>query len=179
MDEPNRDSWGLRLATLDDVDGLHALACEPPVYRYLFDGAAPSREMIREGVAGAVADAARTGLGLWLLHSPEVRCGGGVQLRPDLAAKSAELLYLLDPAWWGRGLATRMAWTATTEAFQAGLKVVVASTDGPNAASQAVMRRLGMRVRRDVALPLGPGVEYQLARSDPGPEPRPALLPMS
>ncbi len=158
---------------------MHALASEPLVYRYLFDGAAPGREMIREGVAGAVADAARTGLGLWILHGPDAPCSGGVQLRPDIAAKSAELLYLLHPSWWGRGLATRMAWTAIIEAFRAGLEVVVASTDGPNAASQAVIRRLGMRFRRNVALPLGAGVEYQLARSDPGPEPRPALLPVS
>ena len=34
------DNWRLRLATLDDIDGLHSLASIPLVYRYLFDGAA-------------------------------------------------------------------------------------------------------------------------------------------
>jgi RimJ/RimL family protein N-acetyltransferase len=113
-----------------------------------------------------------------MLHSPRVRCGGCVQLRPDIAARSAELVYLLDPAWWGRGLATRMAWTAIAHAFARGFEVVVAVTDGANAASQAVMRRLGMRFRCEVSCPLGAGVEYALARSDPEREPRPPLLPM-
>jgi RimJ/RimL family protein N-acetyltransferase len=179
VEAPDRDGWGLRPATLDDVDGFDALASEPLVYRYLFDGAAPGRETIAEGVAGAVADAARTGLGLWLLYGPGVPCGGGVQLRPDAAARSAEMIYLLDPAWWGRGLATRMAWTAIARAFAGGIEVVVAGTDGGNAASQAVMRRLGMRFRRAVSYPLGAGVEYAIAHDDPVPEPRPALLPMS
>lgn len=178
MEEPNRDRWGLRRATLGDVDGLHALASEPLVYRYLFDGAAPSREMIGEGVADSVADAARTGLGLWILRSPATAYAGCVQLRPDMAAKSAELVYLLDPPWWGRGLATRMAWTAVTQAFQRNIEVVVAGTDGTNTASHALMRRLGMRFRRHVSYPLGPGVEYQLLRGDPGPEPTPAVLPV-
>ena len=30
------DGWHLRSATLAVVDGLHRLACEPLVYRYLF-----------------------------------------------------------------------------------------------------------------------------------------------
>jgi RimJ/RimL family protein N-acetyltransferase len=153
------DDWWLRPAVLDDIDSLHALACEPPVCRYLFDGAAPDRAMIADGIAGAMADAARTGVGLWMLEGPRVSHGGAVQLRPGAATKSAELVYLLHPAHWGRGLATRMAWTAILQTFQARIDIVGARADGANTASQAVMRRLGMRFRRDVSLPLGPGVE--------------------
>jgi RimJ/RimL family protein N-acetyltransferase len=179
MEEPNRDSWGLRPATLDDVDGLHALACEPLVYRYLYDGAAPDRELIARIVARAAEDAAGTGLGLWILEGEGVRHGGCVQLQPgDMGPRCATLAYLLDPAHWRRGLATSMAWTAITRAFQTGIDMVVAGTDAPNTASLAVMRRLGMRFLRDVSFPLGPGVEYVLSRGDPGPEPSPALLPM-
>jgi [ribosomal protein S5]-alanine N-acetyltransferase len=154
---------------IDDVDGLHRLACEPLVYRYLFDATAPERDAIADGIARAMADAARTRLGLWILQSPHVPYGGCVQLRPDLSAKSAELIYLLDPTHWGRGLATRMGWTAITTAFLEPFDVVVAGTDGANGASLAVMRRLGMRFYRDVRYPLG---------GDPGPKPQPALLAM-
>jgi len=42
----DQDGWRLRLATFDDIDGLHSLASIPLVYRYLFDGAAPDREFI-------------------------------------------------------------------------------------------------------------------------------------
>jgi RimJ/RimL family protein N-acetyltransferase len=172
------DGWHLRSATLADVDGLHRLACEPLVYRYLFDATAPERDAIADGIAHAMADAARTRLGLWILQSPRVPYGGCVQLRPDLSAKSAELIYLLDPTHWGRGLATRMGWTAITTAFLEPFDVVVAGTDGANGASLAVMRRLGMRFYRDVRYPLGKGFQYALARGDPGPKPQPALLAM-
>ena len=84
---------------------------------YLFDGTAPERDAIADGIARAMADAARTRLSLWILQSPRLPYGGCVQLRPDLSAKSAELIYLLDPTHWGRGLATRMGWTAITMPF--------------------------------------------------------------
>jgi [ribosomal protein S5]-alanine N-acetyltransferase len=175
---PEPESWRLRPVALGDIDGLHALASQPSVYRYLFDGAAPDRATIANGVAKAMADAARTGLGLWVLEDPRVRYAGGVLLRPDLAARSAELTYFLKPALWGRGLATRIAWTAIGKAFQAPIDVVQAGADAANTASLNVMRRLGMRFVRDVSYPLGPGALYALARGDPGPEVPPAALPV-
>jgi hypothetical protein len=48
----------------------------------------------------------------------------------------------------------------------------------PDAASLAVMRRLGMRFHKDVHYPLGAGVEYVLHRDDAGPLPKPALIPL-
>jgi hypothetical protein len=55
------------------------------------------------------------------------------------------------------------------------ISTVFAGADGPNRASQSVMRRLAMRFRRAVEYPLGPGVEYVLQRDDPRPAP---ALPM-
>jgi len=170
------DRWRLRLASLGDVDGVHDLATEPLVYRYLFDATPPTRDSIGQGIARARRDAVQTGLGLWILTCPAVPYGGCVQLRPDREAKSAELIYLLHPAQWGRGLATRMAWTAISKAFAQEIDLIVAGTDCPNTASLAVMQRLGMRRHRDVRYPLGHGVEFVLTRADPGPRPPPALL---
>jgi hypothetical protein len=66
-DEP--EAWQLRAATLDHVDGLHALAAHPLVYRHLFDGAAPERETVAQLIAQAMdCAAAGTGLGLWMLE---------------------------------------------------------------------------------------------------------------
>jgi branched-subunit amino acid aminotransferase/4-amino-4-deoxychorismate lyase len=126
------------------------------------------------------------------------RGGGPIGLDPALAAAptfvlivqplrgwphdepaTGELIYLLDPALWGRGLATRMAWTAVDRAFRsAAIGQVLAVTDGGNRASQRLMARLGMRHRREVDNPLGPGPECVLARGDAGPAPRPPLLPI-
>lgn len=173
---PN-DDWQLRPATTDDVDGIHALAAKPDVYRYLFDGIAPERTAIADALAQCMTVAAETGLGFWVLTHPSAPHAGAVWLQPDLAARSAEISYLLDPDHWGRGLATRMAWTAITLAFRnPGIDRVIAGADTPNAASLAVMARLGMRFLRDVTYPLGAGVEYALHRDDPGPSPRPVPL---
>jgi hypothetical protein len=50
----SQDQRGLRRTRLDDIDGLHALTCLPPVYRYLFDGVPPTRESIAQRVAQSV-----------------------------------------------------------------------------------------------------------------------------
>jgi [ribosomal protein S5]-alanine N-acetyltransferase len=171
--------WRLRPADLDDVDDLHALASRPLVFRYLFDGAAPDRECIVGRIAQSIANAPVDGFGMWMLESFSARYAGCVELRPYPAPRSAELTYLLDPRHWGQGLAVRMAWTVIVAAFRSSrIDTIVAGADQPNAASFAVMGRLGMRYHKDVQYPLGAGVEYVLHCDDAGPMPRPALLRM-
>jgi RimJ/RimL family protein N-acetyltransferase len=77
----------------------------------------------------------------------------------------------------GQGLALRMAWTAITHTFLSSqIDSVIAGADLANAASLAVMRRLGMRFHKDVQYPLGAGVEYVLHRDNVGPLPKPVLI---
>ena len=173
------ETWRLRCASLADVDGLHALGSKPLVYRYLFDGSAPSREYIAKRIAATIPVESANGSGAWLLGNSVVSYAGCVQLLPDLSQRITELTYLLDPDYWGQGLAVRMGWTAITQAFLSPrIDAVVAGADAPNKASFAVMRRLGMRFRRNVQYPVGPGIEYVLHRDDVGPSPRPAALPI-
>ncbi len=173
----DQDGWRLRLATFDDIDGLHSLASIPLVYRYLFDGAAPDREFIAGRIAQSLTSAADTGVGMWLLGNSSARYAGCVEVRPDLSARSAELTYMLDPEYWGQGLAVRMSWTAITQAFLSPqIDSVIAGADLPNTASFAVMKRLGMQFRRNVRYPLGCGAEHIIRRNDAGPTPRPALI---
>lgn len=175
----DQEDYRLRLATQDDVDGLHSLASAPLIYRYLFDGAAPEREFIAGRVALSLTSTADTGIGMWLLETSSARYAGCVQLTPDLSARFTEITYMLDPRYWGRGLAVRMSWTAITQAFLSPqIDSVVAGADLPNTASFAVMKRLGMKFRRSVIYPLGCGGEYVIHRSDAGPTPRPALIPL-
>jgi RimJ/RimL family protein N-acetyltransferase len=149
------------------------------VYRYLFDGTAPNREFIVNRVAQAIANGAAPGLGMWVLTNHPASCAGGVELRPYPLSQAAEVTYLLHPDYWGKGLATRMAWTTISQAFRSPhIDRVVAGHDLPNLASLAVMRRLGMRFHRNVQYPLGGGAEYILSRDDPGPVPQPALIPL-
>ena len=178
-DSETKHAWRLGPADLNDIDGLDALEANPLVYRYLFDGVPPDKEFIARAVAQSVANAGETGLGMWFLEDSSTRYAGCVELRPYPSPRSAELIYLLDPRYWGQGLALRMAWTAITHAFLSSqIDSVIAGTDLPNTASLTVMRRLGMRFHKDVQYPLGAGVEYVLHRDDIGPLPKPDLIPL-
>jgi hypothetical protein len=55
------DCWRLRPAACDDVTGLHDLASMPMVYRYLFDGEAPDRELIVNRIARGTENIENTG----------------------------------------------------------------------------------------------------------------------
>jgi len=178
-DAQTKDGWRLRAADLNDIDGYHALASFPLVYRYLFDGVPPDKEFITRRVAESVANAGETGLGMWFLEDASVKYAGCVELRPYPSFRSAELIYLLDPSYWGQGLALRMAWTAIAHAFlMSQIDFIIAGADLPNTPSIAVMRRLGMRCHKNVQYPLGAGVEYVLHRDDVGSLPKPVLIPL-
>lgn len=164
---------------MDDARRLHVLACEPLVYRFLFDGTPPSESFIANRVAQAIAHRTTLGLGMWLLEDDAGSCMGCVELRPYTSPGQAEITYLLHPEAWGQGSATRMAWTIIAQAFQLShIDTVVAGHDIPNNQSRMVMHRLGMCFHRDVRYPLGAGAEYILRRSDPGPMPRPVQIPI-
>ena len=64
-----------------------------------------------------------------------------------------ELVYSLDPAWWGQGLATEVARAALDWAFATHRwPRIVAATDTPNVASARVLERIGMRLVREGVL---------------------------
>jgi hypothetical protein len=131
-------------------------------------------------VSESIANAGATGLGMWFLENVSTRYAGCVELRPYQSFRSAEVIYLLDPGYWGQGLALRMAWTAISHSFLSShIDSVIAGTDLPNTASLAVMRRLGMHFHKNVLYPLGAGVEYVLHRDDVGPVPRPVLISLA
>ena len=168
--------WSLRRASKCDGEAIHKLLGEPLVYRYLCDGVPPARTFTDEWLelnTGATPD---TVTGLWLLLLDRRDTAGCIALKA-LEPGVAELTSLLHPRFWGRGLATRMAWTVMERAFRNGLERVVAGADAPNCASIKVMQRLEMRYVRHVTYPLGPGVEYERLAGDPVPTPRPDLIP--
>jgi len=165
--------WLLRPVADADAERLLALLSVPEVYRFLGDGVPPTRAVVDGWIARSHADFAAAGVGMWLLDEGAGRLAGCVRLELQ-APERAELIYALHPRVWGRGLATRMAWTVTCRALrERGLAEVFAGADAPNTASIAVMGRLGMTFLRAVEYPLGAGVEYRLRRGDALPTPAP------
>lgn len=156
----------LRYATVADQQAIHELFCVPAVYRYLADGVAPPPDVAAAWIESArPAEGVHAG-GLWVLPDDnDSRVLGLVRLARE--AKTLQLTYLLHPDVWGRGLATAMSQTVMALAFDSGeVASIRAGADAPNEGSIAVMLRLGMRFRGEVAYPMGPGVEYEMAARD-------------
>ena len=179
--------YSLSPARQADADALHQMLCLPQVCRYLADGAPPPRAITDAWLDKSAVDFERHEVGLWLLHGGQELAGcvllDVLDTLPGNAGpkskKAAELTYVLHPEHWGKGLATRMAWTVITHAFDVGVDVILAGVDSPNTASRAVIKRLGMKFYRTVRYTLGQGEEYLLWANDPPPASKPAFLPIS
>ena len=144
----------LRPFAASDVDAYAAIRAKPEVVSMLPGGA--------EAGARARADAerlvsawagAQPGAAPWAVEARENgRLLGHLGLRPlpELGGET-ELLYMLDSGYWGRGLATEGGAAALRDAFgPLGLRRVIALARPENAASLAVMRKLGMRREAEV-----------------------------
>ena len=148
----------LRLWRADDLDAFFDIYSRMEVMRYL--GSAPSVIETREEAAERLAqratpDPAGPPYGVWAVCPLETgdRPVGSVLLRrlpwsetvvPQPTQQDVEIGWHLHPDAWGRGYATEAATAMVERAAAHGIDVVHAVTYPPNAASQAVCRRLRM-----------------------------------
>lgn len=158
----------LRPVEYADGDFLEAHWNHPQVRRHLWDDEAVARETV-EGVTRHSDEHFSTlGYGLWVLCIPDEPSPVGVcGLRPVEGTQLVEVLYSLEPAHWGRGLATEAAGAVLAHGFSTlGLDRIVGGADEPNTASLRVLLRLGMRFseRLSVAGRLVP--YYAVTRAD-------------
>lgn len=155
----------LKPLSTNDTEMLHALLTVPAVYHYLADGVEPDRSVSIEWVESSVSDFDQWGVGAWSLFGKDGAAIRGIVRLSDFTHGAMELMYLLHPDLWGQGLATSMAHTALSRAFDTSyISSVWAGADKPNVASIAVMERLGMTYRKTVQYPTGEGVEYVMDR---------------
>ena len=145
----------LRPFVASDVAAYAAIRARPEVVAMLPGGpeAAARAAADAERLVSAWSEARTAGAAPWAV---EAREGGrllghlGLRPLPELGGET-ELLYMLDSAVWGRGLATEGAAAALRAAFgPLGLRRVIALARPENAASVAVMRKLGMRFEGEV-----------------------------
>jgi RimJ/RimL family protein N-acetyltransferase len=152
--------------TAHDHAELLAHWTTPEVREFLFDGAVLSPAQITEVIEESVRGFAVSGYGLWLVRAPgRAELVGTAGLRP-LEGLGIEVLYSLAPSAWGHGYATEAASAVVDHALgPLGLPEVLAEVDEGNAASVAVVRRLGMTPFEVVPGVLGPLTRY---RASPG-----------
>jgi RimJ/RimL family protein N-acetyltransferase len=160
----------LRPVTGDDHPALLAHWTQPDVRRFLFDGAPLSSAEVAETIEESNGDFAAHGYGIWLIElgsgprpgpSPGTGLVGTAGLRP-LEESGLEIFYSLAPAAWGHGYATEAARAVVEFALDfLGLPEVLAEVDEGNAASVAVVKRLGMTPYAVVPGVLGPMTRYR------------------
>ena len=145
----------LRPFAASDVAAYAAIRAKPEVVSML-PGGATAAERARADAERLVSAwaGARPGTAPWAVEAREGdgRLLGHLGLRPlpELGGET-ELLYMLDSEVWGRGLATEGGAAALRAAFgPLGLPRVIALARPENAASLAVMRKLGMRREAEV-----------------------------
>ena len=152
----------LRPVTADDHAALLAHWTQPDVRRFLFDGAALSAAEVAETIGESIGDFAARGYGIWLIELGS-RAGlvGTAGLRP-LEESGLEIFYSLTPGAWGHGYATEAARAVLEYGLgPLGLPEVLAEVDEGNAASVAVVKRLGMTPYAVVPGVLGPMTRYR------------------
>jgi RimJ/RimL family protein N-acetyltransferase len=154
----------LRPVTAEDHAVLLAHWTQQDVRRFLFDGAALSAAEVAETIEESIRDFAAGGYGIWLIQEaarPGAGLIGTAGLRP-LEELGLEIFYSLAPASWGRGYATEAARAVVAHALGTlRLPEVLAEVDEGNAASVAVVKRLGMTPFAVVPGVLGPMTRYR------------------
>lgn len=152
----------LRPVTTEDQAELQAHWAAPDVRRFLFDGAMLSPAEITEAIQDSLRDFAAAGYGLWLVHEQDgTDLVGTAGLRPP-EGPGLEIFYSLVPGSWGNGYATEAARAVVEHALGSlGLPEVLAEVDEGNAASVAVVKRLGMTAFDVVPGQLGPMTRYR------------------
>jgi [ribosomal protein S5]-alanine N-acetyltransferase len=171
----------LRPVTARDHGALLAHWTSPDVRRFLFDGVAPAAAEVTGTIEASERDFAAAGYGLWLIgeqdtaarpghadqadHASQPGLIGTAGLRP-LEDLGLEVFYSLAPSSWGRGYATEAARAVVGYALgPLRLPEVLAEIDEGNAASAAVVRRLGLTPFAVVPGVLGPMTRYRTTRA--------------
>lgn len=152
----------LRPVTADDHAALLAHWTHPDVRRFLFDGAALSAAEVAETIKESIGHFAARGFGIWLIElGTAAGPVGTAGLRP-LEESGLEIFYSLAPGAWGHGYATEAARAVVEYGLgPLALPEVLAEVDEGNAASVAVVKRLGMTPYAVVPGLLGPMTRYR------------------
>ena len=145
-----RDRVRLRPFEERDLDAMAAYRGDPEVCRYLpFDPQSPDDIRHRNGhlMGGTSLEGERGGVMLVIERVDDGAVIGDLVLfHFDVAAGSAEIGWVVNPAASGRGLATEAVRALIDTAFEVyGLRRVIAQIDGENVRSAALAERVGMR----------------------------------
>ncbi len=142
----------LRTLTAGDLDALHRHWTDAEVRKYLWDDATISRDRVREQIELSRANFEAHGFGYWAVFRKGARgLAGFCGFREEPDTGVMELIYSIEPRYWGLGYASEAGTEALRYAFEeCACDRVVAGADEPNRASFRVMEKIGMRFHERV-----------------------------
>ena len=152
------DRLELRRFETADLDGLATVFANPEVWRFPH-GRAFTRPETAMFLDRRIAEWDECGFGCWIaIHREQGRIIGYIGLSvpmflPEILP-AVEVGWRLDPAFWGRGLATEGARAALREGFLTlGLDEITSIPQVDNPSSGKVCGRIGMTLDRIVTIP--------------------------
>jgi RimJ/RimL family protein N-acetyltransferase len=134
----------MRPVAPSDLPRLHQHWTHPAVREHLWDNDVITRDIALGVIERSVREFQQFGYGLFAAEACDDQFAGCFGLRR--LDDDAELIYSLEPALWGRGLAFEGSRAIVRWAFEClHLPRVLAGTDEPNTRSLRVIERLGMK----------------------------------
>ena len=135
---------------LTDVKVLHNIWIKPQVRQYLWDNEIIPEEQTQGIIKKSIEMFDSSGTGLWkVLYLEQIIgfCGYWFFHEPP----ELQILYGLDPEYYGQGMATEVTKAMLKYGFEElALEKIVGSTDAPNLASIRVMEKAGMFFEKQV-----------------------------
>lgn len=165
----------LRLRTLveDDAPVQLALVNDPDFIRFIGDRRQRTLDDARRALlAGPIAMFAERGHAMYMVELHDGTAIGMCGLIKRATLDDVDIGYAFLPAWRGRGYALEAARAVRDHAIALGIDRLAAICDPDNAASIALLLKLGLRFERRVTLEPGtPALNLYLARlNDAAPE---------
>jgi ribosomal-protein-alanine N-acetyltransferase len=141
--ELNTPRLRLRARTPDDADALFPTLADAALMTWWSRGPFASVEEVRDHFAGPEAGGWRC----WAItRAGEDRAIGWVAAGEKRQGEVTEIGYLLDRAAWGTGIAHEAVSAVIDWLFAGGQRRIFADTDPENAASIALLGRLGFKL---------------------------------
>ena len=140
----------LRKFTMDDLDDVAAIFSNPRVMRYLGLNCQPaSREETQQILESMIRLWQTKGYGrMAVISKDNNKLIGVAGLR--YYEGDAELFYLLDEPYWGKGLATEIGEAILEYGFEThGFPRIIAVTRPANAATLRVLDKLGLKFEKE------------------------------
>jgi RimJ/RimL family protein N-acetyltransferase len=167
MDKIETERAILRLFTMNDLDDLAPILGNAQVMKYLEMDCLPlSREQTEKTIAAIIKHWEDNGFGRWaIVFKENNKLIGMAGFRSH--ENTAELIYILDEPYWGKGLATEIARAILRYGFEKqNFSRIIAMTRPANAASRRVMDKIGMSFEKEIVIYGISAVEYVISKEN-------------